>query len=149
MTTQDRKALLLRAQQIRQEQAKIRKSIREGRLDPTSVLVQRSTNNLMGRMRLTYLLMSIKGIGKFKAQKLIASWELPNEVRLEELELEQVIRIAETITKFLSDQSKPSTSQPGSSPEPITRPAMSEPDSGDGMDAAPAIVTQADTARFQ
>jgi len=104
MTTQDRKALLLRAQQIRQEQAKIRESIREGRLDPTSVLIQRNTNNLMGRMRLTYLLMSIKGIGKFKAQKLIASWALSHEVRLEELELEQVIRIAETITKFVAEQ---------------------------------------------
>jgi 5'-3' exonuclease len=111
MTTQDRKALLLRAQQIRQEQAKIRESIREGRLDPTSVLIQRNTNNLMGRIRLTYLLMSIKGIGKFKAQKLIASWGLPHEVRLEELELEQVIRIAETITKFVAEQNRMSIPQ--------------------------------------
>jgi ribosomal protein S13 len=106
MTDTDRKELLLKAQHIRQEQAKIREQLQAGTLDATSVLIQRNSNSLMGRMRLGYLLMSLKGIGKFKATKLTEKWGLNLDTRLEVLTLEQVIRIAEEMNMTAVDAVK-------------------------------------------
>lgn len=124
MTTQERKELLTQAQAIRQEQAKIREAIQAGRLDATSVLVQRNTNKLMGRMRLGYLLMSIKGVGKFKANKMAEKWGLTADTRLEALTLAQVITIAEEVSKL----NAPKPEQPAATSTPAaatsTRPNL-------------------------
>lgn len=93
-----RKDLLLRAQAIRQDQARIRNSIRKGEVDPVIILIKRD-NPYYGRIRLGYLLMSVKGIGKSKVSKILNNLNLNNSVRLNELQLEQVIRIAEELYK--------------------------------------------------
>jgi ribosomal protein S13 len=113
MDDNKRKELLEKAQKIRQDQAKVRGQLQEGELDATAVLIQRGKNPIMGRMRLGYLLMSIKGIGKFKANKMVEKWGLAIDTRLEAITLEQVITIAEELNAVSSEPAKDKPKQVG------------------------------------
>lgn len=132
MTQEERKAMLLRAQGIRQEHSEWRQKIQAG-LDPLTVILQRN-NQTVQRMRLEYVLRSVPGIGKHKAEKIMMKLGVDTKIRLTDLVTEQVIRLADILA--------------GRAAQPVATPRRSEPETA-GTGTADSTGTDEPTQRRQ
>jgi hypothetical protein len=70
LTLKEKKDALEKAQKMRSERKEIRERLKSGRLNLTEVL-SRDNDEVMGKMRVAYLLASLPRVGKTTAKKVM------------------------------------------------------------------------------
>lgn len=97
-----RREVLIRGQLIRQKQASYRNMLQAKELDPMDVVFRRDREPEVARMRLSYFLESIPGIGRIKCKCIMKELEVTEDTdtkRLGDLEYRQLVRLMEKLPR--------------------------------------------------
>lgn len=98
MCTEERRELLKKGLEIRRRIADYRQKLHDGEIDPLELLWLNDEYEV-GRMRVEYFLMSLKGIGKVKTRKIARRLDLPPRCRLEDLKRDKLVKLSKIVEK--------------------------------------------------
>lgn len=100
MCTEERKKLLQRGLEIRQKQAEYRRKLENKEIDPEELLFNNNEYEVE-RMRVSYFLKSIPGIGRVKTERIMEELELEPRTRLEDLSRFQLVELHNKILNII------------------------------------------------
>lgn len=100
MCTEERKKLLRRGLEIRQKQAEYRRKLENKEIDPEELLFNNNEYEVE-RMRVSYFLKSIPGIGRVKTERIMEELELEPRTRLEDLSRFQLVELHNKILNII------------------------------------------------
>ena len=96
ISEEDRKKALAKAQQVRKERAALREEMKAGKLAMKDV-IDRKGDDIVGGMRVKYVLESIPGIGKVRAKEIMDQIGIDENRKVKGLGTRQVAALLERL----------------------------------------------------
>lgn len=96
LTPDEKREALKKAQHVRQQRAHIRKQLKTGELTVSEVL-QRTDDEIIAKMRVTYLLQSLPQVGKVTTQKIMDDIGIHESRRVQGLGKRQAAALIERL----------------------------------------------------
>ena len=96
ISEEDRKKALAKAQQVRKERAALREEMKAGKLAMKDV-IDRKGDDIVGGMRVKYVLESMPGIGKVRAKEIMDQIGIDENRKVKGLGTRQVAALLERL----------------------------------------------------
>ena len=96
ISEEDRKKALAKAQQVRKERAALREEMKAGKLAMKDV-IDRKCDDIVGGMRVKYVLESMPGIGKVRAKEIMDQIGIDENRKVKGLGTRQVAALLERL----------------------------------------------------
>ena len=96
ISEEDRKKALAKAQQVRKERAALREEMKAGKLEMKDV-IDRKGDDIVGGMRVKYVLESMPGIGKVRAKEIMDQIGIDENRKVKGLGTRQVAALLERL----------------------------------------------------
>lgn len=88
LTEEQRKEALIKAAEARRKRAEVKESLKNGTTD-LQALLDRSTEGVVGKMKVSSVLESLPGVGKVRARKIMERLEISESRRIRGLGAKQ------------------------------------------------------------
>jgi len=98
LTPEQKKKALMKAQKVRSERAKIRAEVKKGKIT-LDQLFKKSGDEVIGKMRVSYVLQSLPRIGKVRAAKIMYEIGIDENRRVQGLGVRQIEALKEHFAK--------------------------------------------------
>jgi hypothetical protein len=98
LTPEQKKKALMKAQKVRSERAKIRAELKKGKITLDQIL-KKMGDEVIGKMRVSYVLQSLPRIGKVRAAKIMYEIGIDENRRVQGLGTRQIEALKEHFAK--------------------------------------------------